>query len=54
VIFGVGEPLMGKSIVIGSPALTRISFLPSPPSNPLRSNEGFSTRKKKIELYSRE
>ncbi len=50
---GVGEPLIGKSIVNGSPALTRSSFLPSPPSNPLKSNEGFSRRKTdKIIFYS--
>jgi hypothetical protein len=45
--------LIGKSIVNGSPALTRSSFLPSPPSNPLKSNEGFSRRKTdKIIFYS--
>lgn len=31
VIVGVGEPLIGKSMVNGSPALTRISFLPRGP-----------------------
>lgn len=41
---GVGEPLIGKLIVIGSPALTRSSFLPRPPVNPLRSNDGFSRK----------
>jgi len=34
--------LIGKSIVNGSPALTRISFLPSGPNNALKSNDGFS------------
>jgi hypothetical protein len=49
VTVGVGDPFIGKSIVNGSPALTRISFLPSAPCNALRSNEGFSKRKRKIQ-----
>jgi hypothetical protein len=45
VIIGVGDPLIGISIVNGSPALTRISFLPSGPNNALKSKDGFSKQK---------